>query len=269
MSSASKTLDLLSHFSATQPEIGLSEFCRLAKRDKATTYRHLQTLEATGFIEQNPDSKKYRLGPILLQLAQVREATVPRKQGALPTLTDLACATGETAHASVLSGTTLYALAACYSDAHSTRVIIDIDTFPLHATASGLCALSFGPASLLDAALPQMTRYTDKTPMTPTALRSAIARTQHCGIARSAGNFQSDTHSFAAPLFDAAGLFAGAVTVACVTTRLTETLETDILQHLTAASRQISYTWGGSVPALIEHAWASAPDFMPEQDIAS
>ncbi|WP_405108304.1 helix-turn-helix domain-containing protein [Phaeobacter sp. BS52] len=113
MSSATKTLALLSHFSADRPEIGLSQLCRIAGRDKATTYRHLQALETAGFVEQNPTTKHYRLGPAVLQLAQVREATVPRKLGAQLPLSQLADVTGETAHVSVVSGSTLYALASC------------------------------------------------------------------------------------------------------------------------------------------------------------
>lgn len=77
MSSASKTLELYSRFSAARVEIGLSQFCRPARRDKAKTYRHLQAHEETGFVEQNPISKRYRLGPVFTQLAQMRAATVP------------------------------------------------------------------------------------------------------------------------------------------------------------------------------------------------
>ena len=51
-----------------QPELGLSKLCRLANRDKATTYRHLKVLEDAGFLEQSPLSKQYRLGPALLIL---------------------------------------------------------------------------------------------------------------------------------------------------------------------------------------------------------
>jgi len=65
----------------------------MAKRDKATTYRHLQALEETGLIEQNPMTKRYRLGPAILQLAQTREATVPRKLGVQVPLFELANAT--------------------------------------------------------------------------------------------------------------------------------------------------------------------------------
>ena len=122
--------------------------CKLAGRDKATTYRHLQALEDAGFVEQNPTTKLYRLGPAVLQLAQTREVTVPRKAGAEAALMELAEATGETSHVSVLSGTTVYALTSCESPRHSTRAIIDIQTFPLHATASGLVRTGLWPSGV-------------------------------------------------------------------------------------------------------------------------
>lgn len=82
MSSTSKALTLLPHFSTARPEIGLSQLCRVVKRDKVTTYRHLQALETAGFFEQNLMTKYYRPGLAIMQFTQIREATVPRKDRA-------------------------------------------------------------------------------------------------------------------------------------------------------------------------------------------
>lgn len=203
MSSAAKTLDLLSHFTDLRPEIGLSQLCRLANRDKATTYRHLQALESAGFVEQNPETKAYRLGPALLQLAQLRERTVPRKAGVETPLKALAEATGETVHVAVFSGTTLYALHQLESVKHSTRVLIDVQTFPYHATASGLCALAFGPNGLMEHAVGELTRYTEKTVTNEAELESAVANARERGFSRCAGGLEEDVDSISAPLFDA------------------------------------------------------------------
>ncbi|MEO1679748.1 MAG: IclR family transcriptional regulator [Pseudomonadota bacterium] len=258
MSAASKTLELLSFFTPAQPEIGLSQLCRLAGRDKATTHRHLQALEETGFVEQNPLTKRYRLGPAILQLAQTRELTVPRKDGVDAPLRALADATGETTHASILSGTVLYKLMACESPRHSIRVVIDIETFPLHATASGLCALAFGPGPLLDVARRPLTPFTPSTIDSADALTSAIEATRATGFGRALGTFETDVHSIAAPLFDPTGFLAGAVSVASVATRFTPELEARIKTHLITASRDITHNWGGTIPANVENAWANA-----------
>lgn len=256
MSSAANTLALLGHFTTDSPEIGLTQLCRIAGRDKATTYRYLKTLEAVGFVEQNPATKTYRLGPAVLQLAQVRESTVPRKSGAEPALAALAHATGETCHVSVLSGTTLFALAVCEAPRHSIRAIIDIQTFPLHATASGLCALAFGPATLRDAACADLHPFTTQTVKTPAELDAIIQTARDTGFARSDGSFEAEIHSMSAPIFDQTGDFAGAVAVASVASRVTPSLEHAICQHLTIASRDITRNWGGTIPQQVGTAWA-------------
>lgn len=256
MSSATKILELLAHFTPAQPEIGLSQLCRMVHRNKATTYRHLQDLENAGFVEQNPVTRHYRLGPALLQLAQTREATVPRKAGAEAALLDLAIATGETSHVSVLSGTTVYALASCESPKHSTRAIIDVQTLPLHATASGLCALAFGPPELMDKALADMQVFTSNTAKTAEDLDCAVQAVRDAGFGRGNRSFESEIYGLSAPIFDQTGLFAGAVAVASVSSRFTPSLEYAIQQSLVTASRTITRNWGGIVPANIEAIWA-------------
>ncbi len=257
MSSAEKALSLLSHFSTERPEIGLSQLCRLAGRDKATTYRHLQALETVGFVEKTLATKQYRLGPALMQLAQVREVTVPRKEGAKPALTALAEVTGETAHVTVLSGQTLYGLCECESPRHVIRAVIDLNTFPLHATASGLCALAFGPADLFDAATRSLDSFTARTPTTENALRARVDATRKTGFGRGDQSYEEETLGLAAPIFDHTGHFAGSIAVACVAARFTADLEHIIKAELMTAARDITQNWGGTTPREIEAIWAN------------
>ncbi|MEP1765136.1 MAG: IclR family transcriptional regulator [Sulfitobacter sp.] len=258
MSSAGKTLQLLSYFSTSKPEIGLSELCRLAKRDKATTHRHLQALEEAGFVEQNLETRQYRLGPAVLQLAQTREITVPRKASAQSVLKILADATGETTHASVLSGSTVFSLASCESTKHSTRVIIDLNQFPLHATASGLCALAFGPKNLTDAVAGNLETFTEHTITTQDALTRAIQTTRETGFGRTIRSFEEEVSSLAVPVFDSTGNFAGSASVACVATRFTSELEEKCQKHLIDASHALSKGWGGVVPDQLAAIWAQS-----------
>lgn len=258
MSSASKVLELLSLFSTARPDIGLSEMCKLAKRDKATTYRHLSVLEAAGFLEQNPITKHYRLGPALLQLGRMREATVPREAGAHPAAAALADKTGETAHVSVLSGTSVFTLLSCESPKHSTRAVIDLTTFPLHATASGYCALAFGPADLFDFACENLSTFNSRTPTTPDALRAIVDDARATGFARSDGRFETEIHSLCTPIFDQTGTFCGGVSVASVAARHTPDLDARIKSALITASRDITKSWGGVIPPTLERTWSSA-----------
>jgi DNA-binding IclR family transcriptional regulator len=256
LSSTAKTLELLAYFSTTRPEIGLSQLCKLAKRDKATTHRHLQALEKKGFVEKSPITKQYRLGPVVLQLAQTREATVPRKAGVQAPLFDLADTTGETSHVTVLSGTTVYELMSCDSPKHGTRAIIDIQTFPLHATASGLCALAFGPEALIDVALNELQPFTRTTATTSEDLHAMVEAIRNTGFGRADRSFEDDVQGLSAPIFDQTGHFAGAVSVASVAARFTPDMERIIKTQLVITARQISNNWGGTIPAQIEAIWA-------------
>lgn len=211
-------------------------------------------------------TKAYRLGPAVLHLAAVREQTTPRKQAVLASLAD---ATGETAHASVLTGTTMYLLAACESRMHSTRAIIDLTVFPLHATASGLSALAFGPDHLLDVALSDMHAYTTQTPLSGDELRARIDETRRAGIGRSRKSFQIDIDSMSAPVFDQSGAFAGAVSVAAVATRFDDALERRIIPNLIQASRNLTQSWGGHVPPELEAAWDRTLPRDPAQETAT
>lgn len=230
--------------------------CKLAQRDKATTYRHLQALEDAGFVEQNLLTKRYRIGPVVLQLAQTREKTVPRKAGAEPAMRELAEVTGETSHVSVLSGLTVYPLASCESPRHAIRAVIDIQTYSLHATASGLCALSFGPAGLFEVAQNDLQVFTSNTPPTVKELMQVIDRSRDAGLSCANESFETGVRSLSAPLFDQTGLFAGAVSVATVAARYTPELERCIHEQLMLASRNITRSWGGTIPDNIETAWA-------------
>ena len=257
MSSATKTLELLNYFTPSRAEIGLSELCRLAKRDKGTTHRHLQDLEKSGFVEQNPRTREYRLGPAVLQLAQTREATVPRKAGAEFALRRLANASGETTHVSVLSGAVLHTLDSYEPPQHSIRVIIDVSRFPLHATASGLSVLAFGQPELVDAACENLKHFTNRTASSRVELEDEIAIARECGFGHADRTFEDEVYSVAIPLFDQTGHVAGAISVASVASRITEDAELRIRGKLIEAGREITRNWGGTIPAELEACWAS------------
>ncbi len=268
MSVIEKAIGLLSHFSPLRPEIGLSEFRRLSRHDKATTYRYLTALESVGLVEKNPTNKAYRIGPAVLRLAELREATVPRKDGVLQPLAELAERTGESAHASVLSGTTLHSLAVHESAKHSTRVVIDVTILPLHATASGITALAYGGAELRKAALADMSRFTDFTPTTAEDLDRSVTEARETGVSVSSSGYEAGVHGMAVPVFDQTGLLAGAVAVASVSTRMTPEQEAINRASLIKAGRQITRNWGGIVPAAVDALWTETLASLPIKEPA-
>ncbi|MEX2520019.1 MAG: helix-turn-helix domain-containing protein [Paracoccaceae bacterium] len=141
MKTVDKAMALLGQFTAARGEMGLTEISRLSGLDKAATRRILVALGGHGYVEQNPESRKYRLGPGFLTLAHVREATAPIGRVAAEAAAALTGATAETAHVSI-PGPAGMIPAACKLPNRATVINLDPgQTLPLHATASGLIYL--------------------------------------------------------------------------------------------------------------------------------
>lgn len=260
MGTVAKALELLDHFTRSNPRIGLSDLARLADLNKATCYRLASALCDHGLLEQLGDSREYRLGPGLLRLAALREAHVPTREAAMPILTRLALETGETAHLSILLRGQLRPLAHAYSSAHVTKVTMDdTDDLPLHATSSGHAVLTFGPQELRDAVLAGPLRpLTTATLTSPEALSARLAEAKANGIAESHGGYATEVHSMAAPLFNAMGLCTGAVAVAALSSRMGQAERAHIRAALIRAAGEITTLWGGNLPAQLIQSWHPA-----------
>ena len=257
MGTVTKALTLLNLFSNARPEIGLSDFARLAKRDKATALRLLNELADNGFVEQDSKSKLYRLGPALIRLANIRELTVPANRAAEQALKQLAIATNETVHLSVLNRQQLSTLAHIENSTHATRVHIDpAEMLPLHATGSGLVVLAFSnPALVNDVLTADLDTWTTATHTDAKTLGNIISNVAKTGFGVSDQGFEKDVYGIAAPLFGPDGTCTGAVAVAAPTTRMSPDLEALVRAELIIAACSITHSWGGTIPTALNDIW--------------
>ncbi len=247
MSTVDKALGLLRHFSVEHPEFGLSQLARLSGYDKTTTLRCMTALERNGFVEQHPETRKYRLGFAPLNLARIREQSFPLATVLKPYLDRLAEETGETAHASLLSGSTLMTVAIS-EPPRATRVWVDpSEPLPLHATASGLAVLAFTPEADR-AALglgERLETFTEHTPDTLAALNEQLEAIARSGIGFCDQTFELEVIGTAVPVFGWSGVPIGAIAVAALASRYDEALAMRIRQALVAAGREVSRQIGG------------------------
>ena len=247
MQTVDKAMKLLSYFSPSEPEIGLSELARLADFDKAATRRFLVSLANHGFIEQNPDNRKYRLGSAFLRFARMREATMPLGSIVQPALDRLALATGETAHASLINGDVLVTMGIA-DPQRATRVYVDpSQPLPLHATASGLACLAFSGNDILDTYLARgrLKKHTVRTTVAQKELRRLVAETRARGFGRAERSFEEEVIGTAVPLFDWSGRPFGAIAVAAVAARFTKEAEHLILSQVLATGVAVTRATGG------------------------
>ncbi len=251
MGTTTKALRMLDFFSLTGPEIGLSQMTRLTGYNKATALRLLTELVEYGLVEQDSDTKQYRLGSAVLRLAHLRESSFPTRTVARPFMKDCVEQSGECCHLALLDGFHLNTIAVEDSSAHSTRVVIDAAVrLPLHATASGLAVTAFGSPALREwVQTERLEQFTSSTIVDPAKLEPVLERVRTTGLAESPDGFEIEVHGIAAPLFDAKGLAIGSIAIATPSSRMNEELRQRIYAILLNASANITRAWGGSFPA--------------------
>ena len=244
-----KALSLLNLFSESVPELGLSEVARAAGLDKATAYRLLNTLEARGFLEQHPQTKLYRLGPAVLHLARIREATFPVSAIVLPVLETLAAATGETAHLSLFAGGALAPIGVVESPKASRVSLSAAETLPLHATASGIAFLAFAPDELISK-LPKggFKAYTEHTITGRDAIARMVEVARRSGFATADQSYEDEVYGIAAPTFGPGEMANGAIAVATPSHRMTRELRALIIRAVMDAAIEVSRKLGNEPP---------------------
>src|SRR5437764_15176953 len=67
--SVERAVAVLKLFGEHEPELGVTDLARRLKLHKSTVSRLLSTLEAGGFVQQDPHNGRYRLGLQLAALA--------------------------------------------------------------------------------------------------------------------------------------------------------------------------------------------------------
>ena len=155
--------DLLEALADAGGEAGVSDLAARTGMPPATIHRLVRTLLDRGYLLQLP-SRRYTLGPRLVRLGDSAGALLGR--WAMPVLTDLVAAVGETANLAVLDGDHAVYVAQVPSP-HSVRMFTEIGRrVPLHCTGVGKALLS----ALPDAQVRAVLARTGLPPVTPTTV---------------------------------------------------------------------------------------------------
>ena len=89
-----KGLHLLTVLSATASDYSLADLARAVEIDKSTVHRILSVMESMGFVEKNPLTKRYTVGPQFRSLVSTNYGQIQR--AALPVMRSLAESLGIT-----------------------------------------------------------------------------------------------------------------------------------------------------------------------------
>lgn len=248
MSTVEKALEVLDLFSDLRSSIGLSQAARLLSRDKATVQRHLSALEARGFLEQDPLSRAYHLGPAVTRLAVVRDLTYPVETAVRNVAAKLVQDSGETVHVSHAQALGLSCVCIVETTLRNTRVYIDpSEVLPLHVTASGIAYLASLPADRADRLLARaFDRMTPDSGLTLNMAQSSLLKARDRGYALAEATFDYDVVGMASAVFNAAGDPCGAIAVATPITRFNDQAEARNAALLIPAAEAVSRIYGAT-----------------------
>ncbi|ODT13044.1 MULTISPECIES: IclR family transcriptional regulator [unclassified Mesorhizobium] len=246
MSTVAKAVSLLEHFTLGEPEIGLSDIARKAGLDKATTRRLLVALAGHRLIEQEPQSRRYRLGAGLSRLARIREAHFPFTRLAVPIVRELAQETGETVHISEFSAGALLT-AHVELSAKANRVNVDVgQVLPLHGTASGIAFLAASSDEAVKAYVEKpLQAFTQHTVTARAKVLEAIRLAAARGYSRSLQGYEEGVHSVAAAVICPDGHPIGTISVASPISRVDDAAAAAQGEAACRAARKISARLSG------------------------
>jgi len=204
--SLERGLAILSAFDSERPLIGVSELSRELSLSRSTAHRYIATLAHLGYLQQDPDSKRYRLGPKVLDLGFSAINSMDVREISAPHLRRLSDETGHTVNLAILDGIDVVYIERCRTAQPGQREI-DLNLhvgarLPAYCTAMGKAILAFVAEDRREELIAQID-FVRRGPNTITdadAFRVELARIRAAGIAVNDEELAYGLRSIAAPI---------------------------------------------------------------------
>lgn len=240
-------LRVLEAFSRESPSLSMTEIAEREGLNKSTAFRFAHTLEELGYLERDPETKRYRPGLKVLRLGFTALNSLEMAQIAQPYLKALSDRCGKTTNMTVRDESDIV-----YVVRNKTQQILATDLhlgsrLPVYCT-------SMGKAQLIDLSSDALRDllgegpYEQRGPNTITTLRALLdelADVRSQGYAVNDEELASGLRSVAAPVRDHTGQIVAAINISVPSVRVSRKLLEDQLAAMAMESgRQISSALG-------------------------
>lgn len=218
--SLERGLAILSSFSAERRSIGVSEMAQELGLTRSTAHRYIATLAGLGYLNQDPATRKYLLGPRVLELGFTAINSMELRDVAAPHLRRLCDETGHTVNMAILDDVDIvYVERFRTSRRHQNEIDLDLHVgsrLPAYCTSMGKVLLAFLPDTERDELLSRITfsRRGPNTLTTRTALLAELRHVRATGIAVNNEELAHGLRSVAVPVLAANGEAVAAVNLA-------------------------------------------------------
>jgi DNA-binding IclR family transcriptional regulator len=198
------------HLLAASPsKLSLGEVAGSLDLAKGTAHGILRTLADIGFVEQDRETGRYRIGAGLLQLGGSYLDENELRARAVNWADTLASRTDEAVRIGTLQKHQVLIIHHVFRP-DDTPQTLDVGSWlPAHATALGKVLLASAPAAVRT--LTTLERYTSRTITSRAALESALAQVRGTGASVEMEEWTAGIAGLAAPIRGHGGLVVGAI----------------------------------------------------------
>jgi len=223
LSSVANSIRLLTSFSGEENELGITTLAGRLRLAKSTVHRLAATLTSAGFLEQNSETGKYRLGVALFELGALVRRRMDVANEARPKLRELLEKTGETVQLGIVDH---YSVLYVY-EMESPRAIRMAAAVgaraPLHCTAVGKVLLAYQPADYVKQVIERgLTAYTPETVTRRETLLGMLEEVRLREHAVDDEESEGGLRAIAAPVRNHAGAVIAALGVAAPVQRMSK-----------------------------------------------
>jgi IclR family transcriptional regulator, acetate operon repressor len=241
-----KAVDVLGALAEVEVGLGARELSELVDTPRSTAQRLLQTLDSCDMVEQDPVTRRYRLGPRTVQLGMVGLSRVDVRTRALPYMTHLRSVTGETIGLNVRVGDARMYLEQLQSR-HVLRAQAEVgQLYPLHSGAPGRVLLAFLDDDeihrILDST--ELVPLTGQTPLTAEHVLELVEQTRALGYAAAFQETIPGLNTIAVPVQDHRGSVVAGLSVSGPASRFDEAAMQEVRPQLLRAAEELSKELG-------------------------
>ena len=226
--------------------IGLAELSKLVGLHNSTTFHLAKTMVSLGYMRQERDSKRYRVGRPLFALAASALDEIEMVNLATPILEDLSRESGESGHFAVRMGDSVVVIART-SGAGAFQLTDRVGVVrPAHCTALGKIIL----ASLRP---DQLKRFLERVELKPSTKKSItessvllreITEIRRDAIAFDDGEFNAEVRCVAVPVYNFTGEVIGALGISGPIWRMTDQVLQSRAKLVQTAAKRLSAEFG-------------------------
>jgi DNA-binding IclR family transcriptional regulator len=250
LSSVANSIRLLTSFSGEEDELGITTLATRLRLAKSTVHRLASTLTGAGFLEQNAETGKYRLGVALFELGALVRRRMDVANEARPRLRELLEKTGETVQLGIVDQfSVLYVYE--MESRHAIRMAAAVGgRAPLHCTAVGKVLLAFQPADYVKQVLERgLAANTSRTLTRREAVLEMLEEVRQREYAIDDEESEAGLRAIAAPVRNHTGAVIAALGVAAPVQRMSKkTMHTSVpsvIDTASAVSARLGYLPAG------------------------